>query len=187
MTFFIIRIRVGILMELDVSHTENAEQAHFLVTELLDAFYNNKTLRSKKKERSNTEWYDVFSKKRGKKRFRHLLHIDHQTFYLLTAYLYQNGGEAVEIAKNMNVCFATTIARGVLSMASRGIVDANAAIMMCSKTSFLKSAKLFLDMLLHVKDKVIRVPPKENFRYFKNNAGEVFKGAVLAIGNYYCL
>lgn len=173
-------------MELDISYVEIAEKAHFLTTELLDVFYGSKTLRSKKKERSNTEWYNVFSKKRGKKRFRHLLHIDHQTFYLLTAYLYQNGGKAAEKARNMNVSFATTIARGVLSMASRGIVDANAAIMMCSKTTFQKSAKLFVDMLLHVKAKVIRVPPKENFRYFKNNAGEVFKGAVLAIGNEFC-
>ena len=173
-------------MELDVSHTENAEQAHFLTTILLDAFYNKETHRSKKKEISNIEWYNVFSKKKGRRHFRHLLHIDHQTFYLLTAYLYHNGGEATEIAKNMNVCFATTIARGVLSMSSRGTVEANAAIMMCSKSTYLKSADLFLQMLLHVKDKVIRVPPKENFRYFKNNAGEVFKGAVLAIGSHFC-
>lgn len=143
--------------------------------------------RYRKQNRRTVEWFEVFSKKKGKRHFRHLLHIDHTTFFILTAYLHRNGGPAVDEAERMSVTFATIIARGVLSMASRGTVEANANIMMCSTAVYIKSVHLFISMLLHVKNKIIVIPPKENFRYFKSNAGEIFKGAVLAIGKIkYC-
>ena len=161
---------------------ELLKSSRILASELFELASQRKGKGSRRRTRSSFEWFDVFTKKKGKKHFRHLLHIDHTTFFILTAYLYRNGGPAVEEAKRMTVTFATVIARGVLAMASRGTVEANANIMMCSTTAYIKSVHLFISMLLHVKSKIIAVPPKENFRYFKSNAGEVFKGAVLAIG-----
>ena len=172
-----------ILMEDNSSDTEELlRSSRILVKELFELACQGKERGSRKRNRSCVEWFDVFTKKKGKKHFRHLLHIDHATFFILTAYLYRNGGPAVEEAKRMSVAFATVIARGVLAMASSGTVETNANIMMCSTEDYLKSVQLFISMLIHVKSKIIAVPPKDHFRYFKSNAGEVFKGAVLAIG-----
>ena len=172
-----------ILMEDFSSDTEELlRSSRILASELLELASQGNGKGSRKRNRSSVEWFNVFTKKKGRKHFRHLLHVDHSTFFILTAYLYSNGGPAVEEAKRMTVTFATVIARGVLAMASRGMVEANANIMMCSPAVYIKSVHLFISMLLHVKSKVIVVPPKENFRYFKSNTGEVFKGAVLAIG-----
>ena len=174
---------LSILMEDTCSDTEELlRSSRILAKELFELACQGKEKGSRKRNRSCVEWFDVFTKKKGRRHFRHLLHIDHATFFILTAYLYRNGGPAVEEAKRMTVTFATVVARGVLAMASRGTVEANANIMMCSTTAYLRSVQLFISMLLHVKSKIIAIPPKDHFRYFKSNAGEVFKGAVLAIG-----
>lgn len=165
------------------SETEELLRSSLILTsELFELASKGKGKRSGKRNRRTFEWFDVFTKKKGRKHFRRLLHIDHATLFILTAYLYRNGGPAVEEAKRMTVTFATVIARGVLAMASRGTVEANANTMMCSTSAYLKSVSLFISMIIHVKSKIIVIPPKEIFRYFKSNAGEVFKGAVLAIG-----
>ena len=172
-----------ILMEDNCSDTEELlRNTCALAKELYELVSKGEEKRSKKTRGTPVEWFNVFTKKKGKKYFRHLLHIDHATFFILTAYLYRNGGPAVKEAKRMSVAFATVIARGVLAMASSGTVETNANIMMCSTEDYLKSVQLFISMLIHVKSKIIAVPPKDHFRYFKSNAGEVFKGAVLAIG-----
>ena len=169
-------------MELESEDDVTLFKAQKLARSLYDSFCSGQHNVMRKRYISSIEWFSIFSRKKGKRHFRSVMHIDRQTFYLLTSYLYRNGGEAVEKAKKMKVSFATTIARGVLSMASRGTMESNAIIMKCSKTSYIKSVELFKSMLLHVKSQVIRVPSKTNFRYFKSNAGEIFKGAVLAIG-----
>ena len=175
-------------MEESASDTEDLlRSSRILVRDLLEYSGQGKKKAIRRRKLSSVEWYTIFSKKKGKKHFRKLLHIDHPTFFILTSYLYHNGGAAVEEVKRMNVSFATVVARGVLSMSSRGTVEANANIMMCSTAVYIKSVNLFISMLLHVKSKIIVIPPKENFRYFKTNVGEVFKGAVLAIGKIYFL
>ena len=169
-------------MESSADNTSNCQKGIELIERLINTMEASPSRAVVKRKKRNIEWYRVFKRIHGKQHFRDLLHINHTTFYLLTRYLYQYGGEAVNNAKNMDVSFATVVCRGVLYMASRATVTTNAKAMNCSKTAFIKSVDLFIQMLLHVKDRVICIPTKENFRFFKSNAGEVFKGAVLAIG-----
>ena len=169
-------------MESDIHNTSNCKKSIELIERLINTMEATPSTATVKRKKRNIEWYRVFKRVHGKQHFRDLLHINHTTFYLLTRYLYQYGGDAVNNAKNMDVSFATVVCRGVLYMASRATVTTNAKAMNCSKTAFMKSVDLFIQMLLNVKDRVICIPTKENFRFFKSNAGEVFKGAVLAIG-----
>ena len=167
---------------MDIDPSKTADRAVTLIDDLLAEWDGNHPRQEVKKKKVNVEWYKIFGRHRSPRLFRQALHINRSTFFLLTQYLSVYGGEAAEEAKNMNVSFSTVVCRGILAFASSNTFADSAVAMHCSLTVLKKSVDLVTKMLLNIYPRIIRIPEKHLFRYFKTNTGEVFKGAVLAIG-----